>query len=372
MMSNHSDEIFHLNDNKLTSMPLHPMREGLLGKTLEDALQTFLEKYPQIIPGKQVDPASDEPPRFVLLRREMPVGGWSLDHLYVDQRGILTLVETKLFQNPESRREVIGQIIEYAANAKEFWSQGRARQKSVEFWNNLTPPEDLDEVLRREFGEELDIDEFWGKIDENLEYGKIRLIIAADELRPEVRRMIEYLNNEMRNADIFGLELKFYGKRTGSMVLVPRLIGQSQSTLDKKRSNGSSVTWPADKLKTTYSKFSDNNLAVKLQKILSWSVEKKVFKMATTKFPAFGIEGKNKKRIASIFSHGDIYVVFSDKFYAGGVKERDELVAELKKLNYLDKGFDPQKVVSGRNLPKKLSEMTDEEIDNLLQILGKH
>jgi hypothetical protein len=83
------------------------MREGLIGKTLEGALQTFLEKYPQIIPGKQIDPSTEDPPRFILLRREMPIGGWSLDHLYVDQRGILTLVETKLFQNPESRREVI-------------------------------------------------------------------------------------------------------------------------------------------------------------------------------------------------------------------------------------------------------------------------
>lgn len=110
-MANSSDEIFHLNGDQLIPMPSRSMREGLLGKSLEDALQTFLEKYPQIIPGKQIDPVTGDPPHFVLLRREMPVGGWSLDHLYVDQRAILTLVETKLFQNPESRREVIGQII---------------------------------------------------------------------------------------------------------------------------------------------------------------------------------------------------------------------------------------------------------------------
>ena len=95
-MQTQSDEVFLLDAEQLSPLPARPMRAGLFGKTLEDALQTLLQKYPEIIPGKQIDPGSDDPPRFVLLRREMPLGGWSLDHLYVDQRAILTLVETKL------------------------------------------------------------------------------------------------------------------------------------------------------------------------------------------------------------------------------------------------------------------------------------
>ena len=122
-MNNQSDEIFLLQGTTLQPLPVQTMRAGLFGKSLEDALQTILQKYPKVIPGKQIDPVSEDPPRFVLLRREMPVAGWSLDHLYVDQRGTLTLVETKLIQNPESRREVIGQIIEYAASAMGFWDQ---------------------------------------------------------------------------------------------------------------------------------------------------------------------------------------------------------------------------------------------------------
>ena len=55
-MSNRSDIVFHLNGENLIPMPSRLMREGLLGKTLEDALQTFFEKYPQIIPGKQIIP----------------------------------------------------------------------------------------------------------------------------------------------------------------------------------------------------------------------------------------------------------------------------------------------------------------------------
>ena len=56
----------------------------------EDVLQVLLERYPDLIPGDQIDP--DDPPRWLLVGREMPVpddntetGRWSLDHLYLDQ-----------------------------------------------------------------------------------------------------------------------------------------------------------------------------------------------------------------------------------------------------------------------------------------------
>jgi len=370
-MPKSSDEVFHFNGQELTPMPSRSIREGLLGKTLEDSLQTFFEKYPQIIPGKQIDPVSEDPPRFVLLRREMPVGGWSLDHLFVDQKGILTLVEAKLFQNPESRREVIGQIIEYAASAEESWAGGNARQKATEFWGSQNPPKDLDEVLKKEFGEDIDVEDLWKKVEENLKNRKMRLIIATDELRPEVRRMIEYLNNEMQNTEILGLELKFYGGKTESMVLVPRLVGQSQSAIDKKGSGGN-VKWTVDKLKEAYSKLVDNELGGKLQKILNWAVDKEIFKIAIAKFPTFGVQGKSKDRIVSLFSNGDVYCVLNEKHYLGRAEERDELVGKLKELQFFGQDLDPQQVVDGRNLTKKLCEMTDEELDNLLDVFSMY
>lgn len=231
-MQSLADEIFILENEKLQPLPNRPLRSGLFGTHLEDALQTLLQNYPEIIPGQQIDPASEDPPRFILLRREMPIGSWSLDHLYVDQKGILTLVETKLIQNPESRREVIGQIIEYAANATDLWASGRARQYATEFWNKKG--KDLDDIFFEEFGEELDVENFWDAVETNLKQRRIRLIIAADELRPEVRRMIEYLNQEMQNTEVLGLELKCYGKNDTQVVLVPRLVGQTEAIRQSK------------------------------------------------------------------------------------------------------------------------------------------
>jgi len=66
----------------------------------EDHLQRFLERYPSLLAGDQVDVLT--PRRWLLITREMPIpdredgsGRWSLDHLFLDQDGIPTLVDVK-------------------------------------------------------------------------------------------------------------------------------------------------------------------------------------------------------------------------------------------------------------------------------------
>jgi len=371
-MLNPSDEVFVLKSNELSSLPSRSMRQGLLGKNLEEALQELLEKYPQLIPGNQIEPGSDDPPQLVFLGREMPVGGWSLDLLYVDQRGVLTLVEGKLLQNPESRREVIGQIIEYAANASEFWANGRVRQKAAEFWSKRSGGNELDDVIRDTLSEDMDIEDFWDTVETNLQNGRIRLIIAADELRPEVRRMIEYLNNEMRNAEVLGLELKCYGDDTESLILAPRVIGQTQASIVRKPSSGENIAWPPDKLRAAYEKFDDRKLAQNLRTILDWAVDNKFFMENRTKFPAFGLRGKSKRRIVSFFFYGAIHLFMREMHYPGGTEERDELVNELKSLGLLDQDLDPQKVTSGCGLKRRLSELNDEELKKMLAAFDKY
>jgi hypothetical protein len=369
-MQNQSDEIFLLENDRLSPLPVRPMQAGLFGKTLEDALQTLLQKYPQVIPGKQIDPVSEDPPRFALLRREMPVGGWSLDHLYIDQRGVLTLVETKLIQNPESRREVIGQIIEYAANADEFWASGRARQHAAEFWSKQN--KELDQILQEQLGEEIDVEDLWDSVEANLKRGHIRLIVAADELRPEVRRMIEYLNREMQNAEILGLELKCYGEDTSSLVLVPRLIGQTQDSIDRRIASGGTILWNVENLRTAYRGLPDSELGQRLLKVLGWTLENNLFLATRAKSPAFGLRGNNELRVVSFYSNGTMYVWLSEKHFAGGPSERDQFVGELKELGLLDQVIDPQEVVSGRNLTMRLTELDDDKLTKLLDLFRRH
>ena len=92
----------------------------------EDLLQRLLADHPDLLAGDQIN--TDDPRRWLLVTREMAVPGeeagagrWSLDHLLLDQDGIPTLVEVKRSSDTRIRREVIGQMLEYAANAVAYW-----------------------------------------------------------------------------------------------------------------------------------------------------------------------------------------------------------------------------------------------------------
>ena len=78
----------------------------------EDLLQTLLENYPDLLAGEQINEAS--PRRWLFVSREVGVpeseGGpdrWSLDHLFLDQEAIPTLIEVKRSSDTRIRREVL-------------------------------------------------------------------------------------------------------------------------------------------------------------------------------------------------------------------------------------------------------------------------
>ena len=90
----------------------------------ELALQDLLFAHPALIPVGDVEPL------FAGLRplaRELPVGGGFLDLIFMNGEGYLTLVETKLWRNPEARRTVVAQIIDYASHLS-TWTYDALRQ----------------------------------------------------------------------------------------------------------------------------------------------------------------------------------------------------------------------------------------------------
>ena len=98
----------------------------------EERLQVLLRDYPDLLAGDQID--EENPRRWLLVSREVGVpveeggGDWmSLDHLFLDQDAIPTLVEVKRSSDTRIRREVVGQMLDYASNAVAYWSVDRLR-----------------------------------------------------------------------------------------------------------------------------------------------------------------------------------------------------------------------------------------------------
>jgi len=367
-MAEQSDTVFLMEGDELHPLPARPWRAGLRGETLEAALQSLIEEHPEVLPGRQMDPTSDDPPRFALLRREMTVTRWGLDLLLVDHRGVLTLVETKLTENPEARREVIGQILEYAANAANAWGGGRAREQAREYWSRKG--RDVDAVVVATFGPDFDVEEFWRTIEENLRYGKIRLIVAADALRPEVRRIIEYLNAEMSTAEVYGLELRRHGDESGPVFLTSQLVGQTQATAEHKAGVDSTLVWTADRLRSAYATLGMDRIGECLRRVLDWAVEKGYFMEARGKGPIFGLRGRGGSRIIT-FAPDWTFCYLNETPYPGGVEERDQLVADLRTVGMYQRDFDPREVVSGRNLSRSLTDLSEPEFETFLRILSR-
>ena len=119
-MTRQDDFIFLLGDNgQIEKVPkVQYDSEALLQKLIED--------HPDILAGDQINP--DEPVEWLLVSREVgiPDGDeagdrWALDHLLLDQLARPTFVEVKRSSDSRIRREVVGQMLDYAANAQKYW-----------------------------------------------------------------------------------------------------------------------------------------------------------------------------------------------------------------------------------------------------------
>lgn len=220
-----SSSIFLLQENgQLLEMAEQPYDS-------EQLLQNLLEKYPLLLAGDQIN--ETEPRRWLLIACECPLpsrndGGarWSVDHLFVDQQAIPTIVEVKRSSNSEIRRQIVGQMLEYAANAVAYWSVEslRARFEVKPNW---------EQTFTDFLGVENSQEQFWDKVRSNLEAGKVRLLFVADRIPPELRRIVEFLNRQMDPAEVLAVEVRQYVGE-GSITLVPRVIGKVKEAQPKQ------------------------------------------------------------------------------------------------------------------------------------------
>src|SRR5437762_3440623 len=78
----------------------------------EGWLQRHLDEDPGLLP---IDDISSAWGPLVSLGRELPLAVGFVDYMFVSPAGELTMVEAKLWRNPQARRAVIGQILDYAS-----------------------------------------------------------------------------------------------------------------------------------------------------------------------------------------------------------------------------------------------------------------
>jgi hypothetical protein len=191
----------------------------------EDRMQSLVASYPELI--------SDGDGELLLIRRELAVsdgedaGRWSLDHLFVTREAIPVLVELKRAVDTRLRREVVGQMLDYAANAGAHWRAGSMAESF-----GKTAGDAAETVLSNFIGDK-DPQVFWEQAESNLQSGKIKLVFVADAIPRELARIVEFLNDQMR-AEVRAVELQWFAGE-GITTLAPRVIGETERTAAAKR-----------------------------------------------------------------------------------------------------------------------------------------
>lgn len=209
----------------------------------EAVLQFALADYPEVLAGPTT--AGGDEPRLLLIRREMSVpsqdsaGNFSLDHLFLDSEGVPVLVEVKRSSDTRIRREVVGQMLDYAANAVKYWPVTQLRQSLEDMAASSQLPSD--EQLKQ-LRPDLDVEEFWRTVESNLRAGRIRMVFVADSLPADLVRIIEFLNEQMTPAEVLGVELRQFtgGAHTA---YVPQVVGRTANAVAQKEAGRTGQQW---------------------------------------------------------------------------------------------------------------------------------
>lgn len=185
----------------------------------EHWLRDKIFEYPRIIPLNRIDPGAGD---FISVCREFPLSKYGssvfVDVFGVTRHGRPVLIECKLWRNPQARREVIAQLLEYASLFRRLsFSDLTATLKSRFGMTGQNPLYDLVSRLPDAATEE----EFTDRVASSLARGDIELIIAGDGIREDTAAIAEHLLD--RGARLTLLELQVWKDSNGQHLLVPHI-----------------------------------------------------------------------------------------------------------------------------------------------------
>ncbi|MDR3463687.1 MAG: hypothetical protein P4L76_15365 [Beijerinckiaceae bacterium] len=209
-----------LTDVAGTARSLKRVPMGVEGRHDEKWLQRLLFDHPELIPIDTIDLGAKE---VIAVCREfsIPKEGATifLDILAVTPHGRLVLVECKLWRNPQARREVIGQILEYASLLRRWnYADLSVRLNGSLKSHAANPLYDCVRKIRPDIEEATFVD----AVSRSLAAGDFDLIIAGDGIRADLQAIAAHLNTfSGLTSRLALLEVQLWEDGTGATVVVP-------------------------------------------------------------------------------------------------------------------------------------------------------
>ncbi len=220
MSRQHSAPILISADTK-RSVPLTTLSQQAGAEAVSEAdIQALVHAHPSCLPISDIDAIFASP---VAICRELQTPAGLIDNLLITPTGLPILVECKLWRNPQGRREVVGQILDYAKELSR-WSSSDL-QREVSRCLKWKPQDDPVLSLVRDAGHEINEIEFNDNLTINLRRGRFLLLIVGDGIREGVEAIAEYLQAHAGLHFSLGLvELPIFVMPDGGRLVTPRVL----------------------------------------------------------------------------------------------------------------------------------------------------
>lgn len=193
-------------------------------------LQDLLHRQPGVFPVGQIEPGFGD---LIPLCRELPLmfgagRSGSLDNLFITREGGLVLVEAKLWRNPQARREVVAQAMEYAGA---IFRMGYAEFEETVLKARRAEALSGGSIYELVAASEPTIGEaeFVDAVSRNLERGRAIIAVVGDGIREDIAPLAELLQSHAGQRFTFALvELAVFQAPTESVrLVVPSVLAKT-------------------------------------------------------------------------------------------------------------------------------------------------
>lgn len=218
-MKQHSTPII-IKDNKTSTLEKVSFNLNFYN---ENWIQNICFENPNLLPVEELEPTFGG---MISICKELSTNSGSVDLVYINEYGFITIGECKLWRNPEARRKVIGQLLDYAKDlAKWDYSKFETESLRARKENDKT----LFEIVQEQYP---DIEEstFIDSVQNNLSKGRFLLTIIGDGIRENMEELANYIHrNGNLNFTLCLIELPVYKNPTNNeLIITPRILAKTK------------------------------------------------------------------------------------------------------------------------------------------------
>lgn len=184
----------------------------------ESWLQNLCYYNPTLLPIEEIEPSFAG---IVPICRELQTESGACDLIYLNEDGFITIGECKLWRNPEARRQVVGQVLDYAKDLCK-WTYAKFEQEC------LKARKEAHSLYSIVAAETPDLDErkFIDHVQRNLSLGRFLLLIIGDGIRENMEGLVQYIQGQ--GGLHFSLSLLempiFKGLDDNDLLITPRVL----------------------------------------------------------------------------------------------------------------------------------------------------